>query len=341
VTSAAPTVHVCDVGDVILQCGVTLPDAKLVIATHGSLSAARDNVIVYPTRFGGGHEDNGYLIGPGMALDPNRYFIVVPNLLGNGISSSPSNAPPELGGGRFPATTIYDNVVLQRRVLRRRFGIERVRLAVGWSMGGQQSYHWATLFADSVERLAVICGSARTTAHTHVFLEGMRAALTCDAAWEGGSYTSPPVRGLRAIGRAWAGWGLSHGFYNAELFHELGYSSLEDFLLRWWESIFLHRDANNVLSMLDTWQHADLSANESFGGNFAAAMGAISAETLLLPCETDMYFPWQDAERECAMLTRARVVRIPSVWGHYAGGSRNPEDVAFVDRALTSLLASD
>jgi homoserine O-acetyltransferase/O-succinyltransferase len=338
--SATPNVHICDVGDVTLQCGMTLPSAKLVIATYGSLSAARDNVIVYPTRFGGGHEDNAYLIGPGMALDPARYFIVVPNLLGNGISSSPSNAPSELGGGHFPPTTIYDNVVLQRRVLAARFDVERVLLAVGWSMGAHQSYHWATLFADSVERLAVICGCAKTTPHTRVFLEGMRATLTCDPAWEGGSYRTPPVRGLRAIGRAWAGWGLSHGFYNAELFHTLGYSSVEDFLVRWWESIFLHRDANDVLSMLDTWQHADISANDTFGGDFAAAMDAISAETLLLPSETDMYFPWQDSERECTMLRRGQVVRIPSVWGHYAGGSRNPDDVAFVDRALTSLLAT-
>ena len=196
-----------EAGDVALQCGITLPEVELVVATYGTLDASGGNVIVFPTRFGGTHEDNEYLIGEGMALDPSRYFILVPNLLGNGVSRSPSNARGPFAGGHFPPTTIYDNVMLQRRVLSERYGIDRVHLAIGWSMGGQQAYHWAALFPDHVDKLAVLCGSARTSPHNQVFLEGMKAALTADAAWNDGGYDAPPARGLRAIGRAWAGWG--------------------------------------------------------------------------------------------------------------------------------------
>jgi len=243
-----------------LQCGITLTDVELVVATYGTHDSSADNVIVFPTRFGGTHEDNEYLVGEGMALDPGRYFILVPNLLGNGVSTSPSNASGPFVGGHFPPTTIYDNVMLQRRVLTERYGIDHVHLAVGWSMGGQQAYHWAALFGDQVDKLAVIGGSARTSPHNQVFLEGMKAALTADGAWNHGSYDSPPTRGLRAIGRAWAGWGFSQAWYRAELFRELGYSSLEDFLVRYWEGLYLKRDANNVLSMLETWKHADISS---------------------------------------------------------------------------------
>jgi homoserine O-acetyltransferase len=325
-------------GDVVLSSGLTLPDTRIVYDVHGRPNATRDNVVVFPTRFGGTHADNAYLIGPGRALDPGRWCVVVPNMLGNGVSSSPSNTPAPLGGGRFPATTIHDNVVLQGRLLSEELGVERVALVVGWSMGGQQAYEWAAWFPERVERVAVLCGAARTTPHTHVFLEGMRAALTADAAYAEGDYAEPPRRGLRAIGRAWAGWALSQAFYRAHMYRELGYSSLEDFLVRYWEGMYLGRDANNLLSMITTWQRADISANERYRGDLDAAMAAIRADVLVMPGRTDLYFPPEDSEIEVALLRHAELRVIESVWGHYAGGGRAAADVAFIDGALRELL---
>src|SRR5918997_6974892 len=101
-------------GDVLLRSGVTLPGVEVAYVTHGRLSAARDNVVVFPTCFYGTHEDNEFLIGPGRALDPERWFVVVPNMLGNGLSTSPSN----VAGDDFPLVTHADNVALQERLLR-------------------------------------------------------------------------------------------------------------------------------------------------------------------------------------------------------------------------------
>ena len=92
-------VHSFEAGDVVLQSGMTLPGAVLAYAVHGRLSPARDNVVVFPTRFGGTHADNEYLIGEGRALDPGRLCIVVPNMLGNGVSTSPSTSRPEPSTG--------------------------------------------------------------------------------------------------------------------------------------------------------------------------------------------------------------------------------------------------
>ena len=94
--------EVYELGDVRFQRGATLRNAKLAYKTFGTLNADKSNVVVYPTWYSGQHTDNEWLIGAGMALDPDKYFIIIPNMFGNGLSSSPSNTPEPYNGPRFP-----------------------------------------------------------------------------------------------------------------------------------------------------------------------------------------------------------------------------------------------
>ena len=96
--------EIFDLGDVALQGGATLRGARLAYKTFGELNADKSNAVVYPTWYSGFHWDNEWLIGEGMALDPAEYFIIVPNMLGNGLSSSPSNTPPPYDRARFIRT---------------------------------------------------------------------------------------------------------------------------------------------------------------------------------------------------------------------------------------------
>lgn len=326
-------------GPYVLQNGLTLPDAKIAYVTHGTLNAARDNVIVYPTRYAGTHDDQPPLIGEGMALDPSKYFIIVPNTFGNGLSSSPSNTPRPLGGPDFPTVTHYDNVILQERMLRELWGIERIQLVCGWSMGGQQAFHWAALFPDRVRAMSCFCGQAITAPHTHVFLEGVKYALITDPAFANGYYTDQPWRGFTAQGRVWAGWALSPEWYRREMWTRLGFSSLEDYLKRAWDGAYFPRDANDMLSLIRTWQLSDISANPIYDGDRAAALGAIAANSIVMAGRTDLYFPPEDNALEVAQMPCAELRVIDSIWGHYAGGGRAAEDLAFVDAALKELLA--
>jgi homoserine O-acetyltransferase len=332
--------EIFDLGDVPLQRGATLRNARLAYKTYGKLDADKSNVIVYPTWYSGQHYDNEWLIGEGMALDPRKYFIVIPNMLGNGLSSSPSNTPEPYNLSRFPDITLYDNVRLQHRLVTEKFGIERIALVTGWSMGAQQTNQWGCLYPDMVQRIAPFCGSAKTAPHNIVFLEGVKAALTADAAWNGGWYSTPPSKGLRAVGRVYAGWGLSQPFYMQELWRELGFSSLEDFLVGFWEGFFLQKDANNLLAMLWSWQHGDISDNPVFKGDFKKALGAIKARAIVMPAERDLYFPVADNEWEVSHMPNAECRPIPGVWGHFAGGGSSPVDTRFIDAALRELLAT-
>ena len=329
-----------DAGDLTLQSGAVLRDARLSWKAHGTLAPARDNVIVYPTSYGAQHPDLEWLIRPDGVLDPTRWFIVILDMFGNGLSSSPSNTAD------YPSlVTIYDNVQTQRRALRELFGIERVACVYGWSMGALQAYHWAALFPDAVDRIVVNCGVARTAVHNQVFLRSLMATLEAAPEHIGdGRFSAEPRAAKRAFGRIYAAWALSQDFYRAGLHlasgpqPNLGAPDLETFLRTDWEDRFGARPAANQYAQLRTWDAADISDNALYGGDLPRALRAIRARVLLMPGETDLYFRVADNAAELPFLAHAELKPIPSIWGHRAGNpATNPEDARFVKRGRAGL----
>ncbi|MFB9278799.1 alpha/beta fold hydrolase [Cohnella cellulosilytica] len=331
--------EIFDLEDVILQSGETLPDAFLAYKTYGKLNERKDNVIVYPTAFGDRHIQNEWLIGSGMALDPEKYFILVPNLLGNGLSSSPSNTPPPFDRANFPQVTIYDNVKFQHRLATEKFGIRKIALVVGWSMGGLQAYQWGASYPGMVERIASFAGAAKTWPQTYVVLEGMKASLLAAVGFDSSQLNRLTSSDMRAVGRVYAGWGLSRDFYREELYRNFGFESLADFMSGVWEDSFMKMDPHNFLAMLWTGQHADISANPSYNGDFDKALQSIKALACVMPGSTDLFCPADDNEYEANLLPNAVFNPIESIWGHFAGRGINGPDNQFIDDSLQRLLA--
>jgi homoserine O-acetyltransferase len=331
-----------DAGDVVLQSGVRLPAAGLSWKTHGTLSPQRDNVILYPTSYGAQHPDLEWLIGPGKILDPADWFIVIPDMFGSGLSSSPSDTDD------YPTlVTIHDNVMVQRRALTDLFAIDHVACVYGWWMGALQAYHWAALFPDAVERIVVNCGVARTSVHNQVFLRSLMATLEAAPQHIGnGRFSAEPRAAKRAFGRIYAGWGLSQDFYRAGLHlangppPNLGAPDLDTFLKTDWEDRFGARPAANLYAQLRTWDAADISANDRYDGDLPAALRAITARVLLMPGATDLYFRTADNEAELPFLAHASLRPIPSIWGHRAGNPvANPADMLFIRQEVRAWLA--
>jgi homoserine O-acetyltransferase len=337
-TAPATVAAVLELGDVALQFGGTLRAAKLAYLRLGNLNAARDNVIVMPTYYTGIHTSYLPLIGPGKALNPERYCIVIPNMFCNGESTSPSNSSADSGNAQFPVVSIRDNVEQQAKLVFDVVGARRVALCCGWSLGGVQAYQWAVSFPDRIDRLLPYCAASRTSPYNTVFLEGLRAAMRADSCYALRDPTRRPIAGLRAFARVYAGWAYSHEFYRDGLYQTLGYGSVEDLLARW-EDDHLTLDAYDLLAMLDTWQRADISAGEPFVGDHAAALAAIRADTILLPCSTDRYFPPADNHSEAERIPRCEVRTLNSPYGHCAlSPGRVPAAFDFLDDVLRELL---
>ena len=325
-------------GDFQLQSGTTLPDAKLAFKTYGKLNDKKDNVIVLPTFYTGSHMRNEGFFGVGRAIDPSKHFIVSVNLFGNGISSSPSNTAPPLDGPRFPVVTLYDNIRAQHHLLTHELGVDKIALVTGWSMAGCQSFQWAAQYPDMVKAILPFCASAKTAEHNIVFLEGVKAALQADAVFDEGNYQSPPVKGLKAFGRIYAGWAFSQTFYREQMYKLKGFDTAEA-LLQDWENDHLDWDANNLLCKLKTWQLGDISQQPAYQGDFKAALKAIKAKTIVIVCDNDLYFRPEDNAIEIEHISQGELRIFSSPWGHcVASPGNSPEFEQFLDTAIGELL---
>ncbi len=323
-----------DLGRFALESGANLP-ARLGYATHGTLAADGGNAVLVPSYYTGTSDSYLPWIGPGGVLDTDELFVVVVDMLGNGVSTSPSTAPAEAAGPAFPLVTVRDQVRAQRLLLDA-LGVGRLRLVVGWSMGAMQAYEWAATHPDDVGALLPICGAARCSPHNAVFLEGVKAALLADPAFRGGRYTAPPRAGLEAFGRVYAGWAYSRDFFAHGTYRELGYPDVPA-VLDGWAADHAAMDANDLLAMIGTWRSGDVGRGRP--GGYEAALRSIRARTIVMPSTTDAYFTLADGEIEAALVPGAELRPLRSDLGHVAGrpGVRAAETAA-IAAAVRDLL---
>ena len=324
--------------DFKLQNGEVVPQLLLAYKTYGQLNNSRDNVVLLPTFYTGTHIRNEGFFGSGRAIDPAHHYIVSINLFGNGYSSSPSNTPVPFDGPNFPIITLFDNVKAQYMLLFDHLGISSIALAAGWSMAGCQSFQWAAQYPSQVRAILPFCGSARTSEHNYVFLEGVKAALQADCAFNGGNYQQAPVKGLQAFARVYAGWAYSQTFYRQGWYRKLGFDSAE-LLLQDWEKDHLEWDANDLLCKLKSWQLADISKNDMYNGDFAKALSSIKAKTIVISCNNDLYFRPEDNDEEVKYIHSASHHKYHSPWGHCVASPGNcPEFEEFLDHKIRILL---
>jgi homoserine acetyltransferase len=352
------------IADFEFSCGTTLHDVK--VAYRSFNPASSHGVVLVPTCYAG--IINSTLHWSNAPFDAlAQYHVIVVAMLGNGESASPSNKPmfPEAGELRY-----QDLINAQYQLLTQHLDVKQLEAVVGFSMGGQQAYHWAVMYPDFVKRIAPICSSARTSPHNYAFLEGPINALTNSIDYvavqalkqkqargeEIGHNLKEvkPKRGLKAFGRAYGAWLTSTFWFREKLWSKaqggLGFDSVEQWMEAR-EAGYLGWDADDLLVLARMWQMGDIgmvrpgaAELSQLGGGisndvkFQEALKSIKAKVLLMPCRTDQYFPPEDSEVEVKYLAHGRCVPIPSVWGHTAGSGLNPEDANWLNDQLKGFM---
>jgi homoserine O-acetyltransferase len=322
------------------ESGVVLPKAVIVYGTYGHLNAARDNAVLLPSHYMATHHGYEWLIGPGRALDTATMFLVATELFGNGHSSSPSNTAEPLHGPRFPVMTIRDNVTAVHQLFVQDLRITHLKAVIGFSMGAQQAFQWAVSYPDFADRIVATSGTAKTYGHGIARLEGQIAALTTDAAFNNGDYTTPPKKGMEAYGAVWAAWLYSQEWWRRELWKGAAPAgtTLEQYLQTFKANFLSAADANDMILQARTWEKHDVGTTPGFNGDVEKALRSIKVPFLYMPSETDLYFPVGDARYEAQFMSTVTLMPIPSIWGHPAGAGANPADRTFLNENIARFL---
>ena len=336
------------IGRFELEDGGVIEELQLAVATYGELNQEKDNAILIPTWFSGTHATWWQVyIGPGRALDPEKYFIVVVNQIGNGMSTSPHTTDdPSIAMSKFPHVRIGDDVRAQQQLLRQEWGIEQLALVVGGSMGAQQTWEWAVRFPDQVLRAAPIAGTAQNTPHDFLFTRTLVDAITSDPGWNGGEYAAVTdvADGLRRHADIWATMGLTTDFWKTEFWRSvppiaegLEFETFEEFQQNFVRFLFGLMDPNALVSMGWKWQRGDVARNTD--GDLAAALGRIRAKVFVMPIEQDMFFPPRDCEPEQQLTPGAELRMLHSIAGHFGLFGFEQSYLDEVDQHLGELLA--
>jgi homoserine O-acetyltransferase len=323
---SVPATELFELGDVPLCCGHTIPAARLGFLQIGTLNADRSNLVLVPTSYGARPEDLAWLAGP--VLDPEPWCIVIAGMFGNGVSSSPSHGGMGLAEQGW-VVHHADNVAAQLRLLQERFGVSRLPLIYGWSMGAQQAYQWAVRQPDWVERICCVCGTARTSPHNRLFLLSLRQALTADPHWTGSGFRGVPEQGLRTYALIYASWAASQPWFRSLE------EPVEQHVEERWLPLYRRHDPRDLIAMLDTWLAHDVAD----GGDLNQALKGLQARAAVVACDRDLYVTVEDMAAEAAALPDADFHVLRSTLGHRAGNPHSsPPEQQWLRQIVEQLL---
>ena len=336
----------------VLENRQTLTQVEVAYETYGSLSPEKDNVVlVLHGITGSSHAAGKYapenrsvgywdgLIGPGKVFDTDRYFVVAPNTLGGCRGSTgPSSIDPATGrpfGLRFPFFTIRDIVRSQERFLRECFGIERLHVVTGGSMGGMQALEWAVMFPDRVDACIPIATCARTGSRAIAFNECARRAILLDPNFQRGDYYDSPEDKRPHAGLALARMIGTITYLSDEIMQELfgrkraeSTSLAHELHARFDVERYLHDEGEKLVKRFDANTYLYMSRAldlHDIGRGYPSlpdALERIQARLLLIGVSSDDLFPLRQTDEIHAILTaRGRSVErfvVESPYGHDA-----------------------
>jgi len=184
-----------DFGDFKLGSGAVIRGFRLGYRTLGKLNAARSNAVIWPTWLGARSETLLPYIGPGNVVDSTKYFVILVDSIGNGVSISPSSSKtqPRM---QFPKFTIRDMVEAAHRLATETLHLPHVRAVMGISMGGMQTFEWIVAYPDFMDLAIPMEGSPQSTSYDKLLWTAQIKALELDPEWKGGNGTRPMTRGL-------------------------------------------------------------------------------------------------------------------------------------------------
>lgn len=323
------------IGDLVLESGEVIKDFSISFVTHGTLNAEKSNAILMTASYMGNHHRIDFLIGPGKALDTDKYFIICTDAIGNGLTTSPSNSKTQYGMA-FPRFSIRDMVLSEYKLLTEYFGIKHIVAVAGASMGGMQTLQWGVSHPGFMDALVALTPSARCPAWTAGVMDVTIKTVMLDPAWNNGAYSANPEQAARIR----TDFVLLLTASTPEAVKEAFRENPKDFLkaMKTFENNQLGFDANN--SIYQAWAIIDHNVGDTpgFNGDYYKALRSIKAKTILMTAPLDILVPADEAMEAARYIPNASYVQIPSIQGHFAATAKVADDAKFMNQKIAEFL---
>ena len=306
-----------------LENGDVLPSLRIAYRTWGELAAERDNVVLICHALTGSADADEWwpgLIGPGLALDPARDFIVCSNVIGSCYGSTGPLASHDgvRYGGKFPRVSIRDIVRAQHRLLGS-LGISRLRLVIGPSLGGMQTLEWAATYPEFVDAIVPIGVSGRHSAWCIATSEAQRQAICADPRWNDGQYTAgaAPEAGLAAARMmamvSYRSWENFESRFGRDRNAGTDTFQVQSYLAHQGRKINERFDAVSYVRLTEAMDTHDVARGR---GDYAAVLRTLRQPTLVVGVASDVLYPTHEQRYLAEAMPAAEYRELGSPHGH-------------------------
>ncbi|MBI3005157.1 MAG: homoserine O-acetyltransferase [Ignavibacteriales bacterium] len=325
-----------------LESGKSLSPVEVAYETYGTLNSEGTNGVLIchaltaNSHAAGRYATNGKtpgwwdgLIGPGKALDTNKYFVVCPNILGSCYGTTgPTSVNPVTGRAyrlSFPQLTVRDIVRVQKQLLDF-LGIQKLAAACGSSLGGMQVLEWGIMYPDFCEALIPISTAARQPAWCIALNAATRSAITSDPEWKNGDYTDQPAGGLalaRMIGMISyrspkefeTRFGRNRRDPSGFAYDPDNLFQVESYLRHQGDKLVKRFDANTYVYLSRATDFHDVTWGR---GLLRDVLGSITSKTLCIGVSSDVRYPKQYQHEIVQFVPDSKYAEINSIHGHDA-----------------------
>ena len=333
-----PEHQIASLGNFRFESGETIDELKVSYVTYGKLNAARDNAVLSLQHFTGDHHDNEFLIGPGKALDPEKYFVIATDFLANAklrqdLTTGPTNSGLKM---RFPRITARDWVNADSKLVKEYLGINHVVAAIGSSIGGINAFQLAVSHPDFVSAIIPVAASPQTNPQTRMVLRHVRDVIALDPGWYSGMYDVNPTTGLKVALMELVPWFRAPQWYMDELTTSNKLRNYEAF----WQQVWSGLDARDLYYQLDGWSEFNVGDTPGFNGDPKAALAAIKAKVLLIGVKEDQLVRREELQFAKNAIHDAAYLEFPSPTGHTASIGVDPKFNETINSEIAKFLAT-
>ncbi len=324
-------------GELKLEHGGVIPNLKMSYVTHGKLNAKKDNAILFMHGFGANHHSGDHVIGPGRALDTNKYFVICPDALGSTQTKSEHSTSPSNSGlkMKFPEYNGRDMNKAQYKLITEGLKIPHLLAISGISMGADHAVQFAVSYPDFMDGIFPISGGALWGTQGYFWGAQIQSILENCAGWDGGNYSQNPKACAANALAALVPYFYTRDWWESNVDSPEAYQKWRNTQGEYYLDI---QDARDLYYLNKSGFLGWIGDTPGFNGDHIAALRSVKAKTLFIYNPQDQFMPPQLIDVQVKAIPGAKEAKIDSISGHLICCNGDPQSTTAINESIVKFL---